>query len=104
MFGGDTSASSQSYIGLGGDSSQFPRTEEGGGPRGKELDDELMFDIDADLEADDRAGPGPGALRCHNYRSRFPPCLFGVEAYTREIDDSINNTHLQHGLKKHPST
>ena len=59
-----------------------------------ELDDELMFDIDADLEADDRAGPSPSAPRRSSRRLRFPPRLVGAEAYTREVDDSIDDTHF----------
>ena len=69
-----------------------------------DLEDELMFDLDADLEADDMAGQGTGTLRHHNRKSRFPPCLAGVEAYTREIDNSIDYIHLQHDLKRHPFT
>ena len=69
-----TSASSQSYDGSGGNSSKFPWTKEGGGPRGEELDDELIFDMDADLEGNDRAEPGPGTLRHRSRRTRFPPC------------------------------
>ena len=66
-----------------------------------ELDDKLMFDIDADLEADDRVELGLGTPRCRSCRPRFPPYLAGAEAYTREINDNIDNTHLQHGLKRH---
>ena len=51
------SASSQSCIGSGGGYSKFPWIEEGRGPRGSKLGDELMFDVDADLDADDTAGP-----------------------------------------------
>ena len=59
------SASSQSRTSSGGGSSLFPRTKEGRGPRDEELEEELMFDIDADLVALDgaRPGPGPGAQR-----------------------------------------
>ena len=63
-----------------------------------------MFDIDADLEADDMAELGPGASRCRSCRLRFLSYLSGTEAYTREINDSIDDTHFQHGLKRHPST
>ena len=56
-----TSASSQSLSGFGGGSSQFPRIEEVRGLGGDELEDELVFDIDVDLEADDVAGPSLGA-------------------------------------------
>ena len=49
-------ASSQSHTSLGGSSSQFPWTKEGGDLGGVELKDELMFDLDADLVADDMAG------------------------------------------------
>ena len=31
---------------------------------GKELDDKLMFNIDDELEANDKAKPGPNAPRC----------------------------------------
>jgi len=62
-----------------------------------------MFDIDVDLKADDMAGSNPDALRRSTHRSRFPPCQVKAEAYTREIDESISNTQLQHGLKTHPS-
>ena len=41
-----------SRTGLGEGSSQFPRTEEGGGLGGNAL----MFDVDANLEADDADG------------------------------------------------
>ena len=50
------SASSQSCIGLGGGFLHFPRIEEGGGPRCEELEEELMFDVDANLVAFDGAG------------------------------------------------
>ena len=46
---------------------------------------------------------GPGAPRCRSHRLRFLPCLARAKAYTREIDDSIDDTHLQHDLKRHPS-
>ena len=61
-----------------------------------------MFDVDADLAALDGAGPGLGAQRHQGRRSRFQPGLSGVKAYIREINHGIANTHLQHGLKKHP--
>ena len=54
-------ASSQSRTGSRGGSSQFPQTEEKGGPEGKELEKKLVFDVDADVAALDRAGPSPGA-------------------------------------------
>ena len=38
-----------------------------------ELGDELMFDLDVDLEADDATRPGPGTLRGNSHRPRFPP-------------------------------
>ena len=38
-----------------------------------ELGDELMFDLDVDLEADDATGLGPGTLRGNSHRPRFPP-------------------------------
>lgn len=47
---------------------------------------------------------GPRALRCRSYRSRFLTCQVGVEAYTGKVDDSIDDTHLQDDLKRHPST
>ena len=53
-----------------------------------------MFDVDADLVAFDEAGPSPGAQWGRGRRPRFPPSLSGVEAYTREIDHSIVDTHL----------
>ena len=60
-----------------------------------------MFDLDAYLDADDAAKPGPSALRCNSRRLRFPPHQARSEANTGEIDDSIN-IYLQHDLKKHP--
>ena len=54
-------ASSQFRTGSGGDSLQFPHTEERGGPEGKELEKKLVFDVDVDVAALDRAGPSPGA-------------------------------------------
>ena len=41
-----------------------------------------------------RAEPGLGAQRRCSRRSRFPLGLFEVEAYTKEINDSIANTYL----------
>ena len=70
---------------------------------GMELEDELMFNLDANLEANDMAKWGPGTPRYRNRRLRFLPCLARAKAYTGEIDDSINDTHLQHDLKRHPS-
>ena len=62
-----------------------------------------MFDLDANLKADNAARPGLGAPRCSRRKPRFPPYQAGLEAYTTEIDDSIEDTHLQYDLKKHPS-
>lgn len=59
-----TSASSQSCSGSGRGSSQFPHIDEGGGLGGDELKDELMFDKDADAEADNMAGLSLGIFRC----------------------------------------
>ena len=86
-----------------GGSSQFPRIKEEGGPGGEEFDVELMFDVDADLEADNRAEPSLDALKRHSHRLRFLPSLAGAAAYIGEIDDRIDDTHLQHGLKRYPS-
>lgn len=98
------SASSQSRTFLRGGSSQFPQTEEGGGLGGVELEDELMFDLYMILEADYMAGRGPGTPRHHSCKLRLPPCLVRAKAYTREKDYSIDDIHLQHDLKRHPST
>ena len=49
------------------------------------------------------ARQGPSTLRHRNRRPRFSPCLVGAKAYTGEIDDSIDDTYLQHDLKRHPS-
>ena len=38
------------------------------------LEDEIMFDLDANLKANDAAGPGLGTLRRSSFRPRFPPC------------------------------
>ena len=62
-----------------------------------------MFDVDADLATNDIAGQGPSAPRRRSSRMRFPPCQAGLEAYTGEIDDNIEDTHLHHDLKRHPS-
>ena len=70
---------------------------------GDKLREELMFDVDADLEADDAAWPNPGALRCKSRRLRFRHRQAELKAYTGEIDDSIEDTHLQHDLKRHPA-
>ena len=55
------SALSQSYTCSGGDSLQLPQTEEGGDLEGNKLEEELMFVVDADLVAFDRARLGLGA-------------------------------------------
>ena len=70
---------------------------------GDKLREELMFDVDADLEADDAAWPSPSALRCKSRRLRFPYRQAELKAYIGEIDDSIEDTHLQHDLKRHPA-
>ena len=77
-----SNASSQSCTSLGGGSSQFLQIDEGGGPRGAELEDELIFDLDMDLEANDMARQIPGTLRRCSHRPRFSPCLVGAKAYT----------------------
>ena len=63
-----------------------------------------MFDVDADLEANDRADLGPGTLKHRSHRPRFLSGLFRAEDYAGKFDDNIAGTHLQHGLKRHPST
>lgn len=63
-----------------------------------------MFDIDAKLEADDMTRSAPNAPKCSTYRSIYPQSQAGAGAYTGEIDESIIDSHLQHGLKTHPST
>lgn len=63
-----------------------------------------MFDVDVDLEADNVARPSPSAPRCSSRRLSFPPRQAESEAYIGEIDDGIKDTHLQHDLKRHPST
>jgi len=65
--------------------------------------DELMFDMHVDLEADDIAEGVPSALRCRSRKPRLPLHQARLEAYTREIDDSIEDTYLQHDLERHPS-
>ena len=67
-----------------------------------ELEDEIMFDLDAYLEASDMTGSGLSALRCRSCRSRFSTCQARAEAYTGKVDDSINDTYLQDDLKRHP--
>ena len=57
------------------------------------LKDELTFNLDVDLEANDMARWGLGTSRCHS-KSRFPPCLAGAKAYTGKINDSIDDTYL----------
>ena len=57
------------------------------------LKDELTFNLDMDLEANDMARWGLGTSRCHS-KSRFPPCLAGAKAYTGKINDSIDDTYL----------
>lgn len=63
-----------------------------------------MFDVKANLEADDAVGGGPGAPGHKSCRRRFPPHQASSESYIGEIDDSIEDTYLQHDLKRHPST
>lgn len=60
-----------------------------------------MFNVDVVLEANDKIRLGLGTQGCHSHRPRFQPSLSKVEAYIGEIDDSIADTHLQHGLKRH---
>ena len=63
-----------------------------------------MFDVDADLEANDRADLGPGTPKHRSHRPRFLSGLFRAEDYAGKFDDNIAGTYLQHGLKRHPST
>lgn len=37
-------------------------------------------------------------------KSRFPPYQAGADAHTDVVNTSIRDTHLQRGLKGHPST
>ena len=67
------------------------------------LEDELMFDLDVNLVANYMARQGLGALRRRSCKLIFSHYLVKAEAYIGEIDDSIDDTHLQHDLKRHPS-
>ena len=62
-----------------------------------------MFDLDVDLEANDAVGPSPSAPRRNSQRLMFPPCQAELKAYIGEIDESIEDTHIQYDLKSHPS-
>ena len=72
-----TSSSSQYRIGSGRGSSLFPHTKEGGGPKGDELEDELMFDVDVYLQSDDANELSPGTSRHNTHRLRFSLCQVG---------------------------
>lgn len=48
-----------------------------------------MFDIDANLEADDRVEPSLAAPRLRSRRSRFLSYFSRTKAYTREVDGNI---------------
>ena len=61
-------AMSQSCTCLGRGSSQLLQTEEGGSLEGDELEEELMFDVDANLLALDKARLGPSAQMRRGHR------------------------------------
>ena len=64
---------------------------------------DFLFDIEVDLSRDDEDKPDLGAQRC-SLRPRFSPRQADADAYTRAMDGGIRDTHLQCGLKDHPST
>ena len=68
-----------------------------------DLEDDIIFGIEANLKADDMAVPTPRIPRRSTYQSRYLPGQVRAEACTEEIDEAIRDTHLQHGLRIHPS-
>lgn len=69
--------------------------------RGETLVKDLLFDIEADFSKEEEVYPG--AWR-RGLRPRFPPRQARANAHIRAVDGDIRDTHLQHGLKDHPST
>lgn len=57
-------------------------------------DDDLYFDLEANLVANDATTLEPCAPRHHSYRSTYPPSQVQVDAHTSEVDDSIDETYL----------
>lgn len=95
--------SSHSHTSYAGGSLQHPRIEEREGPCVDELESELMFDLEVDIKANNAAGLGPSAPRRSCYKSRFITCQAGVEAYTKEVNEGIDDTHHQRDLLRRPS-
>ena len=63
--------------------------------------EDLLINIEVDF-SEDEVHPDLGARRC-SLRPRFPPHHAGANAHTGAVDRGIRDTHLQHGLKNHPS-
>jgi len=79
-----------------------PAGQKVGASRGEVRDNDILIDIDEVF-----AGPEVLAdfgTQRHSLRPRFPSHQAGVNTHTRTIDKGIQDTHLQHKLKDHPST
>lgn len=66
------SAFSQSPTAFGVGFSRFTHPKDRSDLKGYDLEDRLMFDIDAELKADDMTRPTPDAPKRNTYKSIYP--------------------------------
>ena len=69
--------------------------------RGVMRAEDLHINIEVNF-SEDEVHPDLGARR-RSLRPRFPPHPAEANAHTGAVDKGIRDTHLQHGLKNHPS-
>ena len=87
------SASLESCIISSGASSWCVPTTGRGTSRGEMLVGDLLFDIKADMSSEEEIHPG---------KVKIFAMSSWDDAYKGAVDDSIKDTHLQRGLKRHP--
>ena len=68
--------------------------------RGETLAKDFLFNIKDDLSGEEEIY---SCARRHGLRPRLPPRQARADACTGVVDGGIKDTHLQYGLKDHPS-
>ena len=71
-----------------------------GASRGETPAKDLFFYIETNLSGEEEIYIG---TRRRGLRPRFPPLQARADAHTKAVDNIIRDTHLQRGLKDHPS-
>ena len=84
----------QSYTAFGVGPSRVVCPKDMGDLEEVDLEDEIIFNIEADLEANDTVKLASGAPRCSAYWLRYPLGLALAKACIDEVDESNRDTHL----------